>query len=200
MAVRRLAEPSLQPESFAFTAENRDWARREITKYPPGREQSAIIPLLWRAQEQAGGWLPQVEVNVNLLCEVAPAVRLGIGAVGLYRSEFLFLARRRPLATSAITLGEATPQTYKVRKRGARTRLTGGVVRSLNTSDGHSDNDIVIAPNPNPDAGARTVFFAYEGDSNVVDVHVANLRRKLELPGHGDPIETVRGVGYRVPS
>ena len=67
--------------------------------------------------------------------------------------------------THAITLGEATPQTYKVRKRGARTRLTGGVVRALNTSDGHSDNDIVIAPNPNPDAGARTVFFAYEGDS-----------------------------------
>jgi DNA-binding response OmpR family regulator len=40
----------------------------------------------------------------------------------------------------------------------------------------------------------------YDGLSNVVDVHVANLRRKLELPGHGDPIETVRGVGYRVAS
>ena len=65
----------------------------------------------------------------------------------------------------AITLAEATPQNYKVRKRGARTLLTGGVVRSLNTSDGHSDNDIVIAPNPNPDAGTRTVFFDYEGDS-----------------------------------
>jgi NADH-quinone oxidoreductase subunit E len=63
MAVRRLAEPSLQPESFAFTAENRDWARREITKYPPGREQSAIISLLWRAQEQAGGWLPQKAIE-----------------------------------------------------------------------------------------------------------------------------------------
>jgi DNA-binding response OmpR family regulator len=40
----------------------------------------------------------------------------------------------------------------------------------------------------------------YDGLSNVVDVHVANLRRKLELPGRGDPIETVRGVGYRVAS
>ncbi len=38
----------------------------------------------------------------------------------------------------------------------------------------------------------------YDGMSNVVDVHVANLRRKLELPGHADPIETVRGVGYRL--
>ena len=38
----------------------------------------------------------------------------------------------------------------------------------------------------------------YDGLSNVVDVHIANLRRKLDLPGHDDPIETVRGVGYRL--
>jgi DNA-binding response OmpR family regulator len=38
----------------------------------------------------------------------------------------------------------------------------------------------------------------YDGLSNVVDVHVANLRRKLDLPGSPAPIETVRGVGYRI--
>ncbi len=38
----------------------------------------------------------------------------------------------------------------------------------------------------------------YDGLSNVVDVHVANLRRKLEQPGLDDPIETIRGVGYRL--
>jgi DNA-binding response OmpR family regulator len=38
----------------------------------------------------------------------------------------------------------------------------------------------------------------YDGLSNVVDVHVANLRRKLSLPDSNDPIETVRGVGYRI--
>jgi phosphotransferase system enzyme I (PtsP) len=38
--------------------------------------------------------LPRVEVNINLLCEVRPALALGIEGVGLYRSEFLFLARR----------------------------------------------------------------------------------------------------------
>ncbi|MCX6523001.1 MAG: response regulator transcription factor [Actinobacteria bacterium] len=37
----------------------------------------------------------------------------------------------------------------------------------------------------------------YDGLSNVVDVHVANVRRKLELPGKPAPIDTVRGVGYR---
>ncbi|MEK7423807.1 MAG: response regulator transcription factor [Actinomycetota bacterium] len=38
----------------------------------------------------------------------------------------------------------------------------------------------------------------YDGLSNVVDVHVANVRRKLDLPGNPAPIETVRGVGYRI--
>jgi NADH-quinone oxidoreductase subunit E len=63
MAVRRLADPAIQPKSFAFTAENLDWAKREIAKYPEGRQHSAIIALLWRAQEQAGGWLPQKAIE-----------------------------------------------------------------------------------------------------------------------------------------
>jgi NADH-quinone oxidoreductase subunit E len=61
MSVRRLAEK--QPKDFAFSAENLAWAKREMEKYPPGRQASAIIPLLWRAQEQAGGWLPEPAIR-----------------------------------------------------------------------------------------------------------------------------------------
>lgn len=57
MAVRRLAE--VQPDSFAFTKENLAWAKGQIAKFPKGREASAVIPLLWRAQEQHEGWLPE---------------------------------------------------------------------------------------------------------------------------------------------
>ena len=39
----------------------------------------------------------------------------------------------------------------------------------------------------------------YDGLSNVVDVHIASLRRKLDLPRSPAPIDTVRGVGYLVP-
>jgi NADH-quinone oxidoreductase subunit E len=63
MSVRRLAEPHLQPKEFAFTAANAAWAREQIAKYPDGRQASAVIPLLWRAQEQAGGWLPQKAIE-----------------------------------------------------------------------------------------------------------------------------------------
>jgi len=61
MSIRRLADK--QPESFAFTPENRRWAEAEMKKYPPGRQASAVIPLLWRAQEQEG-WVTEPAIRV----------------------------------------------------------------------------------------------------------------------------------------
>jgi len=61
MSVRRLAEK--QPESFEFTSENKAWAAKEIAKYPPGRQASAVISLLWRAQKQSGSWLPKPAIE-----------------------------------------------------------------------------------------------------------------------------------------
>lgn len=57
-----------QPDSFAFTPANQKWAEAQITKYPEGRQASAIIPLLWRAQEQEG-WLtrPAIEHVAEML-------------------------------------------------------------------------------------------------------------------------------------
>lgn len=62
MSVRRLAEASVQPASFAFSKANASWARQTIRKYPKGREQSAVIPLLMRAQEQEG-WVSQAAIE-----------------------------------------------------------------------------------------------------------------------------------------
>ena len=58
----------VQPESFAFTPENQAWAEAQMTKFPEGRQASAIIPLLWRAQEQEG-WLtkPAIEYVADML-------------------------------------------------------------------------------------------------------------------------------------
>jgi NADH-quinone oxidoreductase subunit E len=61
MAVRRL-HPD-QPASFNFTPENEAWARETIAKYPEGKQASAVIPLLWRAQEQHDGWLPEPAIR-----------------------------------------------------------------------------------------------------------------------------------------
>jgi NADH-quinone oxidoreductase subunit E len=63
MSVRRLAPAEIQPKEFAFSADNLAWANKQVEKYPAGRQASAIIPLLWRAQKQAGGWLPEVAIR-----------------------------------------------------------------------------------------------------------------------------------------
>jgi NADH-quinone oxidoreductase subunit E len=70
MALRRLAEH--QPDSFAFTADNAAWCQDQMKKYPPGRQASAVIPILWRGQEQEG-WVtkPMIEEVARML-DMAP--------------------------------------------------------------------------------------------------------------------------------
>ncbi len=52
-----------QPDNFAFTEANLAWAYERIAMYPEGRQASAVIPLLWRAQEQEG-WLSVAAMEV----------------------------------------------------------------------------------------------------------------------------------------
>ena len=62
MSTRRLG-PN-QPATFAFNAQNQDWAQKQIAKYPPGKQASAVVPLLWRAQEQNGGHVTEPMMRV----------------------------------------------------------------------------------------------------------------------------------------
>ncbi len=62
MSVRRLCTD--QPASFAFTPENLAWCAQEIKKYPETRQASAVIALLWRGQEQNGGWVTEPMIRV----------------------------------------------------------------------------------------------------------------------------------------
>ena len=57
-----------QPATFAFTDANLAWAEAQMKKFPEGRQASAIIPILWRAQEQEG-WLtrPAIEYVAKML-------------------------------------------------------------------------------------------------------------------------------------
>lgn len=60
------------PESFAFTPDNLALAQRIIAKYPAGRQQSAVIPLLDIAQRQHG-WVPDAVIEyVAEMLEMAP--------------------------------------------------------------------------------------------------------------------------------
>ena len=83
-----------QPESFAFSPANRKWAEAQISKYPEGRQASAIIPLLWRAQEQEG-WLsrPAIEHVAEMLS--MPYIR------ALEVATFYFMFQLQPVGSVA---------------------------------------------------------------------------------------------------
>ncbi len=83
-----------QPASFAFTPDNLAWAEAQITKYPEGRQASAIIPLLWRAQEQEG-WLTRKAIETV-------AEMLGLAYMrALEVASFYFMFQLQPVGTVA---------------------------------------------------------------------------------------------------
>ena len=92
MSIRRLH--TTQPDSFNFTDENLLWAKKQIKKYPAGRQASAVIPILWRAQEQEG-WLskPAIE-SVGELLEM-PFIRV------LEVASFYFMFQLAPVGSIA---------------------------------------------------------------------------------------------------
>ena len=84
----------VQPDSFAFTPANLEWARGQISKYPEGRQASAIIPLLWRAQEQEG-WLTRKAIETV-------ADMLGLAYIrALEVATFYFMFQLQPTGSVA---------------------------------------------------------------------------------------------------
>ena len=75
MSVRRLAEDRLQPASFAFNKAMQGEVKKWQKKYPKGREQSAVIPLLMLAQEQEG-WVTKAAIeHVSTMLDM-PKIRV----------------------------------------------------------------------------------------------------------------------------
>ncbi len=74
MSVPQIGEE--QPTSFEFTPENKVWADKELTKYPPGRQASAVLALLWRAQKQSGYWLPRPAIETVASMLDMPKIRV----------------------------------------------------------------------------------------------------------------------------
>jgi NADH-quinone oxidoreductase subunit E len=73
LSVRRLAKD--QPVSFAFSPEAMEQVRWWIAKFPEGRQQSAVIPLLWLVQTQEG-WVPEPALRVVAETLSMPLIRV----------------------------------------------------------------------------------------------------------------------------
>jgi NADH-quinone oxidoreductase E subunit len=92
-----------QPASFEFTAENLERARAYIAKYPPGRQQSAVLPLLDLAQRQSGGWLPRAAMDYV-------AETLGMPRIRVYEvATFYTMLNLRPVGRYLLQACTTTP-------------------------------------------------------------------------------------------
>ena len=90
--LRRLS--TNQPEEFSFSKANLKWAKAQLQKYPKGRQASAVIPILWRAQEQEG-WVskPAIEYVAKFLD--MPVIRV------LEVATFYFMFHLKPVGSKA---------------------------------------------------------------------------------------------------
>ncbi|MEM1377498.1 MAG: NADH-quinone oxidoreductase subunit NuoE [Pseudomonadota bacterium] len=94
MSVRRLAEDTLQPEGFTFNREKAAEAKVWIKKYPEGRQQSAVIPLLMLAQEQ-DGWV--TKSAIEHIAEMLEMPRIRVMEVATFYTQFML----QPVGTKA---------------------------------------------------------------------------------------------------
>jgi NADH-quinone oxidoreductase subunit E len=101
MSVRRLAEK--QPASFEFTPENREWADQQIAKYPQGRQASAVLSLLWRAQAQNDYWLPRPAIEKVAEILGMPFIRV------LEIATFYSMFNLEPVGRAHVQLCGTTP-------------------------------------------------------------------------------------------
>ena len=84
MSVRRLAKE--QPASFEFSAEALDKAAWWIAKFPEGRQQSAVIPLLWLVQKQQG-WVS--EPSLRVVGEMLGMARIRVLEIATFYTMFM---------------------------------------------------------------------------------------------------------------
>jgi NADH-quinone oxidoreductase subunit E len=94
--------PVEQPAHFEFTPENLEKARGHITKYPPGRQQSAVLPLLDLAQRQHG-WVPIAAMNH--IAEILEMPRIRVYEVATFYTMF----QLRPVGKYLLQACTTTP-------------------------------------------------------------------------------------------
>jgi NADH-quinone oxidoreductase subunit E len=95
--------PVEQPASFAFTPENLEKAKAHIAKYPPGRQASAVLPLLDLAQRQHDNWLPRAAMDH--VADLLEMPRIRVYEVATFYSMF----NLRPVGRHFFQICTTTP-------------------------------------------------------------------------------------------
>jgi len=97
-----------QPDSFAFDAESQAEIDKTIAKYPPGKQASAVLPLLWIAQRQMGRQTNSAWVPIKAMDEIARI--LDIAPIRVYEvCTFYLMFNTAPVGKYHLQLCTTTP-------------------------------------------------------------------------------------------
>jgi NADH-quinone oxidoreductase subunit E len=97
-----------EPASFAFDAESEALITKVLAKYPPGKQASAVLPLLDLVQRQMGrltgsAWIPRIAMDVV-------AARLAMAPIRVYEvATFYFMFNMAPIGKYHLQLCTTTP-------------------------------------------------------------------------------------------
>ncbi|MGQ3281829.1 NADH-quinone oxidoreductase subunit NuoE [Bosea sp. (in: a-proteobacteria)] len=184
MSVRRLAPDAVQPASFAFDAANENWADQQIAKYPEGRQASAVIPLLWKAQEQHDGWLPRAAIE-------AVARKLGMAPMRVMEiATFYTMFNLQPVGEHFVQLCGTTP--CALRGAEALKKVCQDVIgpQSTVSADGKLSWLEVECLGACCNAPMAQINFDY-----YEDLTPDNFKALLEDLRHGRPVKTGSQIG-----
>lgn len=172
-----------QPASFAFTKENEEKARAHIAKYPAGREQSAVMPLLSLAQAQHDGWLPVKAIE-------CVAAMLGMPYMRAYEvASFYTMYNLAPIGTHHVQCCTTTPCWLRGSDEVVRAcRDTLGIDFGETTADGKFTLTEVECLGACVNAPMMQVTSGYE-DHYYEDLNYASTREILQKIARGEPVK-----------
>ena len=84
MSLRRPAKD--QPESFEFNSSSLEAAKVIVSKYPEGKQQSAVMALLYIAQKQNNNWIPLAAIR--LIAEMLNTTYIKVYEVATFYSMY----------------------------------------------------------------------------------------------------------------
>ena len=103
MSLGHPAPDDRQPADFAFTPENRARVAQILKRYPPDRQDSAVLPLLDLAQRQSGNWLPRAAMDH--VADVLEMPKIRVYEV----ASFYTMLNKAPVAKHFVQICRTTP-------------------------------------------------------------------------------------------
>lgn len=172
---RPIAEPALQPESFALTPENRGRAEAIVARYPKGRQQSAVMALLDLAQRQHG-WLPMAAIEHVAEMLRMPSIRV------LEVATFYHMYNLSPVGAHHVRVCTTTPCWLRGSDEVvASCRRVLGISLGETTADGTFTLDEVECLGACVNAPVVQI-----GDDYYEDVDAAAMERLIEALKRGE--------------